>query len=628
MSQNILDTISSPADIKRLSIPQLEQLALELRAEMIAVTSQMGGHLAPSLGAVELILACHYVLSCPDDKLVFDVGHQAYAHKILTGRRDKMYFLRQLGGISGFTKRKECQFDVHDSGHASDSLATALGLCIARDLNKTKENVVAIIGDAAMGGGMAFEALNEIGNLKKNMVIILNDNEMSISPTVGALSNYLAHIRTSKSYTTARDKFESSLQRDLGPLGGPLVNAAEQIKGSAKQLLVPGMLFEEFGLTYLGPIDGHNLSALIHTLKRAVSMKVPVLIHAVTVKGKGYSFAEHNSEKFHGISPFEMSTGAVAKKKAPISYTNAFAQQLEKEAATNKDIIAFTAAMKSGTGLNKFAELYPDRFFDMGIAEEATVTTAAGAAIGGKKPVVCIYSTFLQRAFDQIAINVCEPNLDVVFAIDRAGLVGEDGPTHHGMFDMSYLRCLPNMKIISPSNEEQVQDALYTALRTSGPIALRYPRGSATGIEIKPERKMLELGKSQKIKEGKDIAILAIGRMANVAKEAAELLEQEEVSASVYDMIWLKPLDNEAVKEACETSKLVVTIEEATKAGGFSAAVLESMSEQALESEVLRIGVDDEFVQQGNMNALLESVRLAPKPVAEQILDAYSKLSK
>lgn len=623
MSQNILDTISSPADIKKLSIAQLEKLALELRAEMIAVTSQMGGHLAPSLGAVELVLACHYVLSCPEDKLIFDVGHQSYAHKILTGRRDKMYFLRQLGGISGFTKRKECIYDVHDSGHASDSLATALGLSIARDLNHAKQNIVAIIGDAAIGGGMAFEALNEIGNLKKSMVIILNDNEMSISPTVGALSNYLAHIRTSKSYTQARDRVEGKIQRDLGPLGVPLVTAAEQIKGSAKQLLVPGMLFEEFGFTYLGPIDGHNLSTLIHTLKRAISLNVPVLIHAVTKKGKGYSFAEHNSEKFHGISPFEMSTGAVAKKKAPISYTSAFAEQLEIEAEADSDILAFTAAMKSGTGLQAFSEKFPERFFDMGIAEEATVSTAAGAAIGGKKPVVCIYSTFLQRAFDQIAINVCEPNLDVMFAIDRAGLVGEDGPTHHGMFDMSYLRCLPNMKIISPSNEEQLKDAVYTALRSKGPIAVRYPRGSATGMQIHPKRKLLPEAQSQKLRAGSDISILAIGRMSNVALEAAEILAQDGIDCSVIDMIWLKPLDDEAVQQAANTTKMMVTVEEGTIVGGFSSAVLESMAAQGLSLPVLNIGIEDEFVEQGNMNALLEHVGLAPKPLAQKIKEAF-----
>ncbi|MDO5044818.1 MAG: 1-deoxy-D-xylulose-5-phosphate synthase [Coriobacteriia bacterium] len=619
MTDNILDAISFPKDLKKLSMSELDKLALELRAEMIAITSKFGGHLAPSLGAIELILAAHYVLNTPKDKLIFDVGHQAYAHKIITGRRDQMYQLRQLKGISGFTKRKESPYDVHDSGHASDSLAVALGLAFARDLDGGDEDIVTIIGDAAMSGGLAFEALNEIGSEQKRMVIILNDNEMSISPSVGAFTKYLSLLRANPAYFKTRDLLEHRVQGNLGNLGNAIVRAGGQLKDAAKQLLVPGMFFEELGITYLGPIDGHSIPTLITTLRHALSMDVPVLIHAVTKKGKGYSPAEIDAEKFHGISPFNVSSGKSPAKQAPISYTKAFADQLLLEAENDENIIALTAAMKAGTGLKDFADTYPERFLDMGIAEEATVTTASGMAIGNKKPVVCIYSTFLQRAFDEIATNVCEPNLSVIFAIDRAGIVGEDGPTHHGLFDMSYLRCLPNMKIMSPSNEAQLKDALYTALRLDGPVAFRYPRGSATGMEIPEQRVFLEPGKSKLVREGSDVEILALGRMTNVALEAAELLEEQGISAAVRDMIWLKPLDYEALKEAASKQVPLVTLEEGAKFGGFSSAVLESLSDQGLCQPVLRIGIEDEYVSQGDMNMLLESVGLSAETVKQKI---------
>lgn len=628
MVTSVLDKITCPHDLKGLSQQEMRILAEDIRAEIIASTSRNGGHIAPSLGAVELILAAHRVMDCPQDKIIFDVGHQAYAHKIITGRADQMYSLRQLDGLSGFPKRRESIFDVHDSGHASDALATALGLSIARDLEGGTERILAIVGDAAMSGGMAFEALNEIGQLQKRMVIILNDNEMSISPSVGALSNYLTYLRTSEPYMQTRDSVEAKLQSKLGYVGGALVRVGEHAKDTVKQLFVPGMFFEELGIKYLGPIDGHNLPLLEDTLERAFHVDGPVMVHAITQKGKGYTYAEKDSERFHGISPFNSDTGAVVKKaNAIVSYTKAFADQLIEEAAMDEDIFAITAAMPAGTGLDAFEKVFPDRFLDVGIAEQCAVTTASGLAIGGKLPVVAIYSTFLQRAFDQIAINVCEQNLHVVFAVDRAGLVGEDGPTHHGVFDLSYLRCLPNMKIISPSNESLLKDAIHTALRMDGPVAVRYPRGSATGCAIPALRTELEEGKAIELSRGKDIQILAIGRMVNEAKEAAELLKAKGIDCGVTDMLWVKPLDDEAVNRACE-SKLVVTIEEGNKLGGFSAAVLESMADQELCAKVFRIGIEDTFVEQGKMNDLLKRVGLDAHNIANRIEAHFANMSQ
>ncbi len=636
MPTTILDTISSPQDLKKLSIAELRILAEDIRAEIIASTSRNGGHIAPSLGAVELILACHKLMDCPKDKLIFDVGHQAYAHKIITGRADKLYSLRQLDGLSGFPKRKESEYDTHDSGHASDSLATALGIALARDLEKEEFKIVSIVGDAAMSGGMAFEALNQIGTLKKSMVIILNDNSMSISPSVGAFASYLAALRTSLKYQGTKNAAESFLQKGLGEVGSTLLGVGKQAKEGVKQLLVPGMFFEELGISYLGPVDGHNLHALIDMLERAFKLEGPVLIHAITKKGKGFAPAEDNSEKFHGISPFESRTGELAKKSGgPISYTKAFSDQLIEEAAHNPHIVAITAAMPSGTGLDAFERNYPERFLDVGIAEECAVTCASGLAIAGKRPVVAIYSTFLQRAYDQVAINVCEQNLPVVFAIDRAGLVGEDGPTHHGAFDMSYLRALPNLSIVSPSDEAQLKDALYTALRMDGPVALRYPRGAATGCAIPGRRSFLEPGKAclykdfnSKLTKVKRIAFLSIGRMLDLAKQSAlELEKSGDIDCMIYDMLWLKPLDQEALADAASRADLIVSLEEGAKMGGFSSALAESMADQGLSCPLLRIGLDDTFVEQGAMAELLERVGLSSSAVVSKVQEKIKILS-
>lgn len=616
---SLLRGISSPADVKRLDERQLAELARELRAEMIAATSLNGGHLASSLGAVEIILAAYRVLDLPHDKLLFDVGHQAYAHKMLTGRLNGFARLRQTGGVSGFTRRNESPYDVHDAGHASDSIATALGIALGRDLRGDDERICTVIGDAAIGGGLAFEALNVIGQLqKKRFVIILNDNEMSISHTIGAISGYLASVRTSQAYMSTRDAVESRLSRS--GLGAGLVKLGEMVKSSTKQLLVPGMFFEEFGITYLGPIDGHDVSLMTETLRSAYEVDGPVLIHAVTKKGKGYAPAERNPELFHGIGSFSPATGEPIKKPAAApSFTSVFARALDQEAAADKRIYAITAAMEGGTGLSEFAHTYPRRFIDVGIAEECAVTTASGLAIDGEIPVVAIYSTFLQRAFDEIVTNVCLPNLHVVFAIDRGGLVGQDGSTHHGTLDMATLRAIPNMKVLAPSDEKELADALHTAIAMDGPVAVRYPRGSGTGAEVPKTRSMLPKT-ARRVREGSDVEILAVGKMVGAALAASDLLQQRGISCAVSDMRWVKPVDAAAVHKACTGSaRLVVTAEDGVVTGGFGSAVLESMCEQGLAKPVLRLGLPDAFVGHGSVDELMASVGLDARGMADAI---------
>jgi 1-deoxy-D-xylulose-5-phosphate synthase len=628
MSGDVLAHITCPDDVKRLSDREVAQLAQDLRAEMIAATSLNGGHLASSLGAVELILAAYRVLDLPHDKLVFDVGHQAYAHKMLTGRLSGFAKLRQIGGVSGFTRRSESPYDVHDSGHASDSVAVALGLAEGRDLRGSDERILTIIGDASIGGGLAMEALNVIGQRRKRrFVIILNDNEMSISHTTGAISSYLASIRTSQRYIATRDALEDALSKT--DFGAGLVKLGELAKASTKQLLVPGMFFEELGFVYLGPIDGHNVALVQETISRAFDVDGPVVIHAVTRKGKGYAPAENNPELFHGIGPFDPKTGLQVKKPASApTYTSVFARSLEAEAEKDERIFAITAAMKGGTGLTGFAERFPRRFIDVGIAEECAVTMAAGLAIDGEVPVVAIYSTFLQRAFDEIVTNVCLPNLHVVFAVDRAGLVGQDGSTHHGVFDIAYLRALPNMRIIAPSDEAELADAIHTAIAMDGPVAVRYPRGSGTGAQVSPVRRMLPV-RSEKKRDGADVRILALGNMVSVACEAAEILEGKSVSCGVRDMRWVKPLDVEAIREECASSaRLIVTVEDAAVAAGFGSAVLESMADNGLSVPVLRLGIPDEFVGHGSTDELLSSIGLDARGIAASIEKRLEELAK
>ncbi len=637
---SVLDRIDDPRDVKSLTAAQLVELASDLRAEMIAATALNGGHLASSLGAVEIVLAAYRVLDLPRDKLLFDVGHQSYAHKLLTGRRAGFAHLRHTGGVSGFTRRGESPYDVHDAGHASDALATAAGIASVRDIQGGDERIVSVVGDASLAGGLSYEALNFIGQHQfRRFVVVLNDNEMSISPSVGALASYLAAIRTNPCYTAVRDQVEESVS-SAGRVGDAIVRLGERAKQATKQFLVPGMLFEELGFTYLGPIDGHDVRALQETLDRALDMGKPVIIHAVTRKGKGYAPAERNPELFHGVSPFDPATGEVHKKQgcAP-SYSSVFSQALIREARDDRRIVAITAAMMEGTSLASYARAYPDRVFDVGIAEECAVTLASGMALAGAVPVVTIYSTFLQRAFDEISTNVCLPRLHVVFAIDRGGLVGEDGSTHHGMFDLAYLRCLPNMRICAPSSSVELARALRAALLADGPVAVRYPRGSAPGgpvpdaVEPLPPtaRVAFEAGCGPEAADGRgeapDVSVLAVGRMVGVAVDAAAEVCRSGASCRVYDMRWVKPVDADAVRAAA-ASRLVVTMEDGTVSGGFGSGVLESMADQGLVARVLRLGLPDSYVGHGSTPDLLRDLGLDVDGVARSVLEGLANLSR
>ncbi len=618
MPERILDSIDTPCDVKSLGPEQLEQLAGEIRTELIQTVSATGGHLAPNLGAVELTLGIHRALDCPTDRVIFDVGHQSYVHKLLTGRRERFETLRQYGGVCGFPKRSESPYDAFDTGHASDSLSVALGMALARDARGGDETILAVIGDGSMTGGMAFEAMNHLGHLGTRLVIVLNDNEMSISENVGALASYLARVRLDRRYTRLRDGVESRLASTS--IGRVMVGAGEAVKGSFKQLLVPGMLFEELGLKYVGPIDGHDVAQVQEAVERAKVVDGPVIIHAVTRKGQGYVPAEDQPDAFHGIGPFSIETGRANGGGGNMSYTEAFSRSLVAEAEKNPKIVAITAAMPSGTGLDRFAEQFPDRFYDVGIAEEHAVGMAAGMAVGGALPVVAIYSTFMQRAYDQLIMDVALQNLHVVFCLDRAGLVGEDGPTHHGVFDLTYLRSIPNMTVLAPSNEAELADALHTALATDGPVAIRYPRGAGSGIGLPAEPTRWEAGKADVIRRGSDVALLGVGRMVAVCEAAADLLAGKGVSASVVNARWVKPLDLETVSWAATSHRLVVTVEENTGVGGFGGAVCESLADLGLDAPVLRLAVPDCFVTHGAMNRLLSDVGLTPESVSAAVL--------
>ncbi len=620
----ILDTIDSPCDVKSLGDDELKVLAGEIRDELVNTVSATGGHLAPNLGVVELTLGIHRALDCPEDRVIFDVGHQSYVHKLITGRRDRFNTLRQYGGVCGFPKRAESPYDSFDTGHASDSLSVALGLALARDARGGDETVLVVIGDGSMTGGMAFEALNHIGHLGTRLVIVLNDNEMSISENVGALASYLARVRLDPRYQRLRDGVESRLASTS--LGKVMVDAGEAVKESVKQLLVPGMLFEELGLKYVGPIDGQDVSAVEQAVAAAKKTAGPVIVHAVTRKGFGYLHAEDQPDAFHGIGPFSIETGKANSSGGAISYTAAFSRALLAEAAEDERIVAITAAMPSGTGLDAFAREYPSRFYDVGIAEEHAVGLAAGLATGGRIPVVAIYSTFLQRAYDQLIMDIALQKAHVVFCLDRAGLVGEDGPTHHGVFDLTYLRSIPNMTVLAPADEGELADALHTALKADGPVALRYPRGSGAGVAERPAE-LWEPSRSQTRRQGADVALLAVGRMVGVAEQAAESLAEDGVECTVLNMRWVKPLDLEAIADAARSHRLVVTIEENTCVGGFGSAVVETLADLGLRPSVLRLSVPDCFVTHGAMPTLLAEVGLTPDAVAAAITMKLSDLT-
>lgn len=614
--KKILERITSPADLKGLSYEELDRLAFELRAEIVATTSVRGGHLAPSLGAVELVIALQRVLECPKDKLVFDVGHQAYAHKLLTGRKDRFSTLRSFGGISGFPKIDESPYDAHDSGHASDSLSTALGFALARDMDKGDEAVAALIGDASFTGGMAMEALNDIGHRKTRLIIVLNDNGMSISPNVGGFAAYLAKVRMSRRYTDVRDQVEQRFN-ESGPFARLLMKGGNVVKESVKSLVLPGDTFlEGFGLTYIGPVDGHDIAALEEILQAAKRMEGPVVIHAVTVKGKGYQPAEERPDLFHGVGPFDIATGKPKSRHGAPSWTSVFSDELCKIAREDGRVVALTAAMAQGTGLDAFAREFPERFIDVGIAEEHAVTMASSLAMSGKVPVVAIYSTFLQRAYDQIMVNVGLQNQHVVFCLDRSGLVGADGPTHHGAFDLAYLRTVPNMRVLAPADGDELRAALRWAVAAQGPVAVRYPRGSAPAAL--GAGAAWEEGRARKLRAGADGAILALGRMVSVALEVADALAARGAELAVWDMRWAKPLDEAALAEAAGTGR-VFTMEDGTLAGGFGSAVLEALASCGLAPRVRRFGLPDAFVTQGDTETLYESLGLDAASLAVAI---------
>ena len=618
MAENkFLDKINSPADVKKLSVPQLEQLAKEIRQLLISVISHTGGHLAPNLGVVELTLALHKVFNTPEDKIIFDVGHQAYIHKIITGRREQFPTLRQYGGLSGFHKRSESEHDAFGTGHSSTSISAALGMACARDLQGEDYNVVAVIGDGSMTGGMAFEALNNAGMLHKNMIVVLNDNEMSISKNVGAMSEYLYQLRTGETYNKIKNDIEGWLKNM--EFGSDVLKAIRRLKGSVKYLMVPTSIFEELGFTYLGPVDGHDLEGLLDVLQAAKKINGPVMVHVLTKKGKGYKPAEESPNKFHGTGPFDIATGKkITNPNAPVSYTEVFGKTLSKLADTDDKIVGITAAMPDGTGLNIFAEAHKDHFFDVGIAEQHAVTAAAGMAAAGMKPVAAIYSTFMQRAYDSIVHDICMQKLHVTLCLDRAGLVGDDGYTHHGVFDYAYLRSIPNMTIMAPKDENELQHMLKTALDFDGPVSVRYPRGSGVGVALDTQWQDLPIGKAEVLRTGKDVCFWAIGSMVQTALDAAELLEAQGISAGVVNMRFAKPLDVELLREHAQSYGKIITLEEGVLAGGVGSAILEELNENKLleQCEVRCFGIPDVFVMHGDKKLLLRDLGLDTPTIA------------
>ena len=620
MDYPILNAIDKPEDLKKLPPSKLNDLAEEIRQKIIETVAVNGGHLAPNLGVVELTIALHRALNSPKDKIVWDVGHQCYVHKLLTGRRDRFETLRQYGGLSGFPKRAESDHDSFDTGHASNSLSVALGLAEARDKRGSDETIVAVIGDGALTGGMAFEALNQIGHLGTRMIVILNDNEMSIATNVGALARYLARLRLDPLYSRFREGVEEGLKR-IPAIGEHLYEVGKHVKESMKALIVPGMLFEELGFRYIGPIDGHDMQEIELNVRLAAQADKPVLLHVLTKKGFGYAPAELEPDRFHGTPPFERSNGEAKGGSDIPTYTEVFADAMVELGEMDERIIAITAAMPSGTGLDRFAERYPDRFYDVGIAEQHAVTFAAGLALGGYLPVVAIYSTFLERAYDQLIQDICLQNLHVVFALDRAGVVGEDGPTHHGAFDLSYLRHMPRMIVMAPKDEAELRDMLYTAINIGAPVAVRYPRGRGVGVSVSRPMQLVEVGRAEILREGKDACLLAIGRMVQKALEAAELLEAKGISTSVINARFAKPLDEDAIRWAVSNHQLIVTVEENSVVGGFGSGVLEVLSDLRSKPEVLRLGFPDEFIQHGPIERLLADIGLDAEGISAAVLE-------
>jgi len=612
--EDLLSGIESPTDIKRLTIPQLTQLAEEIRERLILSVAKTGGHIGPNLGVVELSLAMHYVFDTPTDSFVFDVSHQAYVHKILTGRNDRFETIRQPDGLNGFMLRTESEHDSYGAGHAGTALSAALGMAVARDMSGGREHIVALCGDAAFTNGISFEAMNNIAAQTKRLIVVLNDNAWSIDKNVGAIAEYFHKIVTNPTVADLHDRAAAMLER----FGGKAIrHMARKAEEAAKGLIGPGMLFEEFGLSYYGPVDGHNLPLLIETFKFLKQQNKPVVLHAITQKGRGFQPAMEKQKKFHGLGPYDPETGAT-KPTGQKTYSEVFAETLARLADGNDKIVAITAAMPSGTGLDLFRPKHPNRYFDVGIAEEHAVLFAAGMATKGYKPFCAIYSTFLQRAFDPIVHDVCLQNLPVVFCMDRGGLSSDDGPTHHGLFDISYLRCLPNIVHMTPKDEDELADMMYTAMLHPGPVAIRYPRGATSSVEMKAFPRAIEIGISELVRDGNDVAIFSLGAMLPEATRLAEMLEREGFSTAVINARFAKPIDRNAIAEFARRTGLFITIEDHVLAGGFGSAVLEALNEQELHVPVVRIGWPDQFIEHGKLESLREKYGLTAESALEK----------
>lgn len=621
----LLSQIHEPSDLKKYSVEQLTTLATEIRQFLIEKLSTTGGHLAPNLGVVELTIALHYCYNSPQDKFIFDVGHQSYVHKILTGRKDQFDTLRKYNGLCGFIKRSESEHDVWEAGHSSTSLSAAIGMAMARDFKGEDNKVVAIIGDGALTGGMAFEALNHIGHEKKNLMIILNDNEMSIAPNVGAMHNYLTKIRSDRNYLRAKDEIEQLLKK-IPAIGGKLAKTAEKLKDSLKYMMVSGVLFEELGIKYLGPVDGHDLSGLIDAFHQANNVNGPVLVHVLTTKGKGYTPAEEDSHKWHGITPYKMESGQLLKAVGNPMYTDIFSRTLIELAQQDERIVAVTPAMPGGSGLVKFAEIFPGRMIDVGIAEQHAATMCAALAMEGMKPVFAVYSTFMQRAYDQIVHDICRHNANVMFAIDRAGFVGADGETHQGVYDFAFMRHIPNIVLMMPKDENELRHMMKTALEyNDGPIAYRYPRINVPGVTLDEELHSIPIGSWEKLREGEGTTIIAVGPMVQVAEEAAELLKREGINVGIVNARFIKPLDQDMLLELAQYGHHMIVVEEASQAGSLGSAVLEFYADHELSGlHISLMGVPDRFIEHGSIKEQLNEVGLTPESIVQKVQKYYS----
>ncbi|MCI8323578.1 MAG: 1-deoxy-D-xylulose-5-phosphate synthase [Lachnospiraceae bacterium] len=619
----LLEQITQTNDIKQIAPEDYGVLAEEIRKFLIQSISVTGGHLGSNLGAVELTMALHLFLNLPEDKLIWDVGHQSYTHKILTGRRDGFVNLRKFGGMSGFPKRKESDCDCFDTGHSSTSISAGLGMVKARDIQGGNNTIVSVIGDGSLTGGMAYEALNNASRLETNFIIVLNDNNMSISENVGGVSKYLNNIRTADMYLDLKEGIYKSL-RGKPKYGDKVVSQIRRAKSSFKHLVVPGMLFEDMGITYLGPVDGHNIQEMVHIFREARKVKKAVLVHVITQKGRGYAPAERHPARFHGAEPFDIETGIPSSPKAKANYTDIFSTVMCKLGQRDEKVVAITAAMPDGVGLKRFRNMYPERFFDVGIAEEHAVTFAAGLAAGGLKPIVAIYSSFMQRAYDQILHDVCIQNLPVVFCIDRAGLVGSDGETHQGLFDLSYLSSIPNMHVMAPKNKWELSDMIKFAVEFGGPIAIRYPRGEAFD-GLKEYRVPIAYGKSEPLFMERDILLLAVGSMVKVALTVREKLKEKGLYCSLVNARFVKPIDEELIREACKNHRLIVTMEENVASGGYGDRVRAFVDSLGGEAKVLGIAIPDEYVEHGNVELLKQETGIDAVSVEEKVTAAWHR---